>query len=96
MKKYLVIADTYDASYGVEYHLFAICDTEKEAIQWILNHPIVHFTRKGWNGPEEHAFSFLKYYDENKNNITKEEYIKRYFISKFTEDTPMFIGDYIE
>lgn len=96
MKKYLVIADTYEAGYGVEYHLFAICDTEEEALQWILNHPVVHFTRKGWSGIEEHAFSFLKYYDENKNHITKEEYIKRCYISEFTENTPMFIGDYIE
>ena len=33
MKKYLVIANTYDGGYGVEYHLFAICNTEKEAIE---------------------------------------------------------------
>lgn len=96
MKKYLVIADTYDGGYGVEYHLFAICNTEKEAIQWVLNHPIVHFTRNIWGETREYNFSFFKYYDENKNNITKEEFIKRCYISEFTENTPMFIGDYIE
>ena len=96
MKKYLVIADTYDAGYGVEYYLFAICNSEEEAIQWVLNHPIVHVTRNNWGELEEHEFSFFKFYGKTKKNITKEEFIREVYIHEFTENTPMFIGDYIE
>lgn len=96
MKKYLVIADTYDDAYGVEYHLFAIKDTEEEAIQWIINHPIVHVTRNNWGRIEEIEFSFFKYYGKSKKNITKEEFVKELYVYEFIKDTPMFIANYIE
>lgn len=96
MKKYLVIANTYNATYGVEYHLFAIKDTEEEAIQWVLNHPVVHVTRNNWGRIEEVEFSFFKNYGKIKKNITKEEFVKELYIHEFTENTPMFIANYIE
>lgn len=96
MKKYLVIADTYNASYSCEYHLFAIKDTEEEAVQWILNHPIIHVTRNNWGRLEEVEFSFFKYYGKIRKNTTKEEFVKELYVHEFTEDTPMFIGSYIE
>ena len=71
MKKYLVIADTYDIGYGAEYYLFAIKDTEEEAIQWVLNHPTVHFTRNELGELREYKFSFFKYYGKSEKNITK-------------------------
>jgi len=65
--KYLVIADTYPYGYGVEYHLFGIYDTEKEAIDFIINNPeikigedIFHFITK-----EDYINTYIKKFDGN-------------------------------
>ena len=95
--KYLVIADTYPYGYGAEYHLFGIYDTEKEAINFIINNPKIKIGEAfGYDDkPIDIIFDFFKYYQStNVNNITKENYISRY-IKKF-DGNPTYIGGYVE
>ena len=65
MKKYLVIADTYQFGYGCEYTLFGIFDTKNEAMKWILEHPVVirHFTDMAGTEYEEEFFDFFRDYE---------------------------------
>lgn len=93
--KYLVIADTYQYGYGAEYHLFGIFDTEKEAIDFIINNPKIKIGETLDDEPIDIIFDFFKYYrSTNVNNITKEDYIRRYI--KIFDGNPTYIGGYTE
>lgn len=95
--KYLVIANTYTNGYGAEYTLFGIFDTEKEAIDFIINNPTIKIGEDVDydDEPIDIVFNFFEYYyPTNINNITKEDYISRY-IKKF-DGNPTYIGGYIE
>lgn len=103
MEKYIVVADTYPRTYGCELTLFAICDTEEEAVRWIMEHPTIY---------EDHdpLFAFFEGYDEERGGVqdyrrgehrfvpmTKEKFIlkRRHFIHKF-DGTPECLGGYEE
>lgn len=110
MKKYLVIAQTYNG-WGAEYHLFAICDSEEEAIKFVMDNPVQQIG--------EETFDFFNDYEKQKvrgiyedrsemskpnfrmkiriseNIISKEEYVKEQFIIEFN-NSPIYIGGYIE
>ena len=109
MKKYLIIADTYPRAYGVEYHLFGIFDTREEAVDWILNHPIVVMGDVMDPEDEEGAFDFFENYDSenhravlyrNRNGeivyepMSRESYAMRYVVE--FNGSPMHIGGYQE
>ena len=96
-EKYLVIADTYMGGYGVEYYLFGIFDTEKEAINFVMENPIIEFRKETITNYEgENAFNFFYDYDICPVEwSSKEEYITRKYIKKFSGN-PLYLGAYIE
>lgn len=108
MAKYLVTADTYQFSYGCEYTLFGIFDTKEEAIDWIVNHPVVVLDEPEPEYEYEgQQFHFFWNFEDGKGEyhlrrggekvyrfMTKEEYAERY-IREFNGE-PMFIGGYQE
>lgn len=111
MKKYLVIADTYTLPWGVEYHLFAICNSKKKAIKFVLDNPVHQIG--------EDYFDFFHNYEEGKIRgiyehtgettksglpkktrvgeyiLSKEEYVADMFIKEFNGN-PIWVGSYIE
>ena len=96
-EKYLVIADTYGGGFGVEYYLFGIFDTEKEAIDFVMENPTIEFRKKiitDYTG--ENIFSFFYEYNVDPNRwSSKEEFITRKYIKKFSGN-PLYLGAYIE
>lgn len=87
--KYLVIADTYTGSYGVRYTLFGIFNTEKEAIDFIINNPTIKIDEDfGY----DIIFDFFEYY---KPTITSKRDYARQYIKRFNGN-PIHIGGYIE
>lgn len=96
-EKYLVIADTYTGAYGVEYYLFGIFDTEKEAIDFVMGNPIIEFRKKTAIDYEgENTFSFFYEYNIDPDRwSSREEYITRKYIKKLNGN-PLYLGAYIE
>ena len=99
--KYLVIADTYSGGYGCEYFLFGIFDTEEEAIQWIINHPVY--------GEDDFRFDFFEHYDEENGEWfysrdypgkelkkTYKPMTKEQFALRYDGTMPLYIGGYVE
>jgi hypothetical protein len=111
MKKYLVTANTYTLPYGVQYNLFAICDSKEEAIKFVMDNPVQQIG--------EDSFDFFRHYEKNKVRgiyehtgettksgmpkktrvgeriLSKEEYVADKYITEF-DGTPVCIGSYIE
>lgn len=101
-KKYLVIANTFTGSYGAEFTLFGIFDTEEEAIKFIMEHQTIslgkEFVGCDYNGDEiygEHIFNFFEYYKPTKFDNTKENYARRRYIKVF-DNNPICVGGYEE
>lgn len=98
MKKYLVIANTFQSGYGCEFTFFGIFDTKDDAVRWIIGHPVVIFhPNNDMNYSEK--FSFFHGFEDEVDqyygsSMTKEEYALRY-ISEF-DGNPVYIGGYIE
>ena len=110
MKKYLVIAQTYNG-YGAEYHLFDVCDSKEDAIKFVLDNPVHQIG--------EDFFDFFSDYEKDKVRgiyeyvgettksglpkktrigeriLSKEEYAEEQFITEFNGN-PICIGSYIE
>lgn len=108
MKKYLVIANTFQRGYGCEFVLFGIFDTKDDAVKWIIEHPVVIFNPNNDMNYSE-KFSFFHGFEDGVGEyyvgrngekvvyglpMTKEEYALRY-ISEF-DGNPVYIGGYIE
>jgi hypothetical protein len=111
MKKYLVTADTYTLPYGVQCHLFAICDSKEDAIKFVLDNPVHQIG--------EDSFDFFHNYEKGKVRgiyeyvgettksgfpkktrvseriLSKEEYIVEQFITEFNGN-PVCLCCYIE
>ena len=110
MKKYFVIADTYQRAYGCEYYLFGIFDTKEEAVNWIIEHSVICLEEPDEEeGYEGSYHNFLLGYEEGKGAVrkmrdgvkrytpmTKEEYISRSRYIREFNDEPMYIGGYQE
>ena len=108
MKKYLVIANTYQGGYGCEYTLFGVFDTKEDAVKWIIDHPVVtiHEADGIYNEEKFYFFSGFEegvgryYIGRNGEKIvygtprTKEEHASLY-VDEF-DGHPMCIGGYRE
>jgi len=84
MKKVLIVANT--ARYPGQYRLtlFAILDSEDEALMWLYNHPEWNF---GYDEDEEEDYIFTFWNDEKQLN---REYLSRYI--RVFDDEPTIIG----
>ena len=64
---FLVTANTYRGGYGLELTLFAILPTKQEAIDWILEHPVVEWIEGidacGNECPAQ--FDFFEFYEKD-------------------------------
>lgn len=111
MKKYLVTDNTYAFGYGVDYYLFAICDSKEDAIKFVMDNPIHQIG--------ENSFDFFHNYEKDKvrgiyeyigettksgmpmktrvgeHIISKEEYVADLFITEFNGN-PVCLCSYIE
>ena len=95
-EKYIVVANTY-SYYACRITVFGIFDTEKEAINFIINNPVQKISAECaglWDADdkEDVSFDFFEYIDHT--NETKEEYAKR-FIKTFN-GVPLLVGQYSE
>ena len=106
--KYIVSADTYRYNYGCEITFFGIFDTREEAINWIVEHPVVD----GFDffeayseirtifinlitGEREHPKrGELNKYTTKEISVSKEEYAVR-FVKEF-DGAPIILGGYQE
>ncbi len=97
MKKYLVIANVSNQPYSVEYRLFGIFDTLKEAVDYIINNPIVTIREAydDYDNDQYYEAVTFNFFDEFNPKIhTKEKYVYR-FITAF-DGSPTYIGGYSE
>ena len=84
-KTYLIVADTYDKGYGATFMLFGIFPTRKKAVDWLMEHPKIHYD-------EDSEFDFLWGWDGKED---KAEYFSRMFVAEY-DGTPLYLGGYIE
>jgi len=93
---YIVSANTYSGSYGLELTLFGIFNSKEEAVKWIIDHP--KHKQKDMYGDEE-EFDFFKYFERYMElgiANTKEEFIEKCkFITEFAGE-PVCLDSYIE
>lgn len=64
---FLVTANTYRFGYGLELTLFAILPTKQEAINWILEHPVVEWIsgKDAYGNDCSDQFDFFEFYEKD-------------------------------